>query len=890
MISKPSSCEGCVLEKLGAGFMRVDGEGRLGVMIVAESLGKEEVEKGVPLVGAAGFYVQRLLKKAEMDLRRDFFLANCVWCRPPENDVKPFRADAVSHCFPNLRDAILEKKPKVVLTFGDVALEVMTERRGIMSCRGYPVWNEEFQIWVVPTLHPSFVMRGNHKYAPVLLHDLRKAVEIAERGFSFEELLMIEDPSPKQFEEFVSRYEKALEEDASTTLAFDIETPYKRGKDEDDLDEEDPSYTILRCSFGFSDRAEDTVSIPWDLAFRPSVERMLGSNGTKLVWNGSYDVPRILAAGITINGEIRDSQIAWHVSHSALPKKLGFVATLCPSTSWIPMWKHLSSIYPAYYNALDSLVLHRLDTWVQKVLVDLGMDTVYNEQIKEIDPILARMTRAGMLIDPLAREKLRIECEEKAFSHLTAMDLAVPHELKPKIVWKKKKELPNVREIMIDAKVKQCLVCGMIVENKTAHQKGKGNPCKNGEIVKVDGKKVAWEETLPFTPSPKQLLAYAKYKHYPISLTVKEKRETMNSDAIERILKKHPGDPVFREVEGFRSAQKIGSTYVVGMPVKEDGRVHGYITHTPSTLRMAMVSPNLQNQPRPDPDEPDGIYTAVRNMFIAGPNMILGARDFSGIEAVLSGWFMEDPTFIRLAKLGIHAFLTSHIVGEPASLEWTDEELVKYFAVIKKKFKPTYSQAKKIVHLSNYGGTPAKIHMEEPELFPTIKDAAKIQDIYYSVAPRLPKWHYETCLRVEKNGYLRCPDGFMHRFTNLFRYEWDPYTKRWTRFNRSGKVMWGEDAKKALACGPQHMASVIMKAAIKILGRDERVAPWLRLTIHDELMWECPREKFDEVDEIVSREMERVCQHLPLPESWNMGPFLKIGTEGKKGDRWGLMK
>jgi len=54
----------------------------------------------------------------------------------------------------------------------------------------------------------------------------------------------------------------------------------------------------------------------------------MGTNGTKLVWNGSYDVPRLEAAGVQINGEIRDSQVAWHVSNSDLRKKLGIVATL----------------------------------------------------------------------------------------------------------------------------------------------------------------------------------------------------------------------------------------------------------------------------------------------------------------------------------------------------------------------------------------------------------------------------------------------------------------------------------------------------------------------------------------------------------------------------------
>lgn len=270
--------------------------------------------------------------------------------------------------------------------------------------------------------------------------------------------------------------------------------------------------------------------------------------------------------------------------------------------------------------------------------------------------------------------------------------------------------------------------------------------------------------------------------------------------------------------------------------------------------------------------------------------MVLGARDYSGIEAVITGYCMQDPTYIKLAKLGVHAFLCSYLVGEPADTSWDDDKLRAWFRRIKKQHPDMYYVAKKVVHLSNYGGTPAKMWEAEPTVFKSPKEAAKYQDHYFSIAPKLPKWHLELCERAEKTGFVRAPDGFIHRFHNLFRYE---YVKGigWTKFNRQNKPMYGEDAKRAIAFQPQHMAAVYMKQSMVRIGDEAPdLVQWLRLTIHDELLWECPEEMIHEVDFRVKEIMEQPCRYMPLPVEWGMGEFLSIGTEGKVGKKWGEMK
>jgi uracil-DNA glycosylase family 4 len=880
MIQKPSSCLGCALQILGKGFMKMDGEGATGVMLVAEALGANEASSGKPLIGPAGFYFHRLLEKGGWNMRKDFYLANCIWCQPPDNKLAgmPYKAGALQHCTPNLAGAITGAKPRVLVAVGDTALERILGMRGIMECRGYVFWSEEFKCWVVPTLHPSFLMRGNHKWAPIVRSDVAKAVRIAQEGYSYEDLPMLEDPMPYRFMDWVAG---ALASGAP--IAFDIETPMKKGRDEDDLDESDPSYIVLRCSFAYGTEPSHVCSIPWDPAYMPGVSQLFQSPQTKLVWNAPYDVPRVRHAGHVINGEIRDSQIAWHVLNSDLRKKLGMVATLCPSMHRVPMWKHLSSTRPAYYNALDSLALWRHDAWIMKRLVDVGMIHVYDEQVRAVDPVAAMMTAAGLLFDSEAAKKLSVQAKAAMEIILGEMQKAVPDEVKPKKIYKREREGLPTQEAT--AEIKVCSLCGKKSTKVHSHIKS-----GSGELVQRIVPTTVWVKTLDFTPSSQQLIKYCQHKGYKVPTSYKTKNATMDEDAITHLVGKNPTDPVLGSVVQYRAIQTADSRYICGMKPWADGRVHGTFTHAPSTLRMAMQDPTLQNIPRAedDPEEND-FLGKVKQLFVAGKGMILGARDYSGIEAVLVGYLMQDPLYIRLAFLGVHSYLTSHIIEKPADLSWDDGQLKAYFKEMK-THKKTYFSAKKTVHLSNYVGTPRKMHEAEPLVYPTIKEAERLQGIYYAICPSLPKWHWDTCTQAEKLGYIRTPDGFVHRFTNLFRYEYDEETKVWTNRNKHGDPMWGEDAKRAIAFGPQHLASMIMKIALVILGNDPVVSPWLRITVHDEIFWECPEEICDMIDARVAEVMERPCKYLPLNPSWGMGEYLSIKTEGKRGFSWATMK
>lgn len=274
----------------------------------------------------------------------------------------------------------------------------------------------------------------------------------------------------------------------------------------------------------------------------------------------------------------------------------------------------------------------------------------------------------------------------------------------------------------------------------------------------------------------------------------------------------------------------------------------------------------------------------VRNMIVAGPGNMLAELDFSAIEAVLVGWFACSANYIRLAKLGIHSFLASHVLGRPADLTWSDADLKAYFKEIKSSkdqhIKDIYNSSKRTTHLSGYGGTPHKMHLAEPEAFPTVKDAERLQGIYFDICPEVKKWQNSVRLQAAKDGYLRNPYNYVHRFSRIFNFK---------KVGGSWERELGDDANKCLAFLPQSTAAGIIKDSMLRLyfNRFDEAGQYLRLQVHDSLLSEAPKQDIEKVKAVMKEEMERQIEVLPLPASYNLGTHLFIGTDSKTGYRWG---
>ena len=927
MIPKPDSCRACPLYGSGHGFVPASGTGANGVLMILEAAGEGEAAAGVPVVGKAGQALFSQLQRVGIG-RDDFRIHNVLSCRPPNNKLagEPYEPQATACCSPNLAKTIWDHvafcrtagKTPVLLVMGRTAFKRVMNLDERVNARllkadylNYPFWSEAYKSWVVATDHPSYVMRGNHHLWPVLTFGVQRALEIAQHGLTLDEPDYLLDPALHELRSWLDGYYRVYQADPTTVLSYDIETPMKQGEDEEVVSkEEDDDYTILRCSFSY--RPGHAVSVPWNAEFMSTFQEIFAHPGAKLGWNSdNYDFPRVLRAVGTIHGDQLDGMLAWHVVNSTMPKGLGFVTPFYVQNT--SMWKHLSDASPAFYNAKDADMA--LQNWlgIKRDLVANNQMPVFTRHVIEVNRAFAHMRESGVLFDG----ELRAEAESKVSTILNEIDVkiesVVPLEARQLQVYKKvPKSIDGLVPVVGERKSKQCPTCS-VRDVKATHFKSIGkkrlklgepeNPCHGSTAIAATVTDTLYARVLPFKLSAKQLLAYQAVKHQKPVWNRKENKITFDEDAINRLQSKYKNDLLYPLIGERRVPAKLLSTYIGrtqeggwvkgGMPVGPDGRIHTLFTHNPSTLRSASQKPNLQNIPRPG--KKDDLATYIRNFFVAAPGHVLHARDYSGIEAVLVGYFAQSPRYIRLAKMDVHSYYTAYALhqldgrvsaNDLPDVSWDDTRLNQRLSEIKKEFKEERNNLfKHLVHGNNFmqgvAGSQRKIYLEtgkEPD-FGTVK---KVMGVYFELFPEIQTWHHRLMLQASDEGYLRNPFGYVHRFNRV--YEWEKEPDGWTKKP-------GPQANEVIAFLPQSTAAAIIKEAMLRIYQNhfDSVGRYLRLLVHDELFFEIPLNELDAASTIIQYEMEKAIPELPLPASYEMGPFLNILTEAKEGQRWGEM-
>ena len=1213
MIPLPSSCHGCVLFGEHKGFVPAEAAGHNGVLVVLEAAGADEELAGVPTVGKAGFYLWSQLAKAGLK-REDFWTHNVLSCKPPENRLsnQPYEAAAIAHCAPNLDRTIADHrtmcdrmgKHQVILALGRIAVKRilgLPENDPLLKedYHGYVHRSERYDCWVLTADHPAFLMRGQHHLMPLLQFAALRAVEIASEGFAYAEPHLLLDPTPEKFAEWVGGYEAALAADpAHTYLSTDIETPRKAKTGEDALvREDDEDYIILRCSFAY--REDEAVSVPWTAEYLPLIERMMLNPATTILcWNESYDLPRIKHQ-MEVRASNVDGMLAWHVLNSALDKRLGFVTPFYWKSARI--WKQLAQREPAYYNAIDALAALINFNGIKRDLVAANQWGTFDRHVVQLNTVLNGMSAAGLMRDEVMRQQAEDRLSMMLDDIEVQIQAAVPQRARRYKVYKTKpRSLEGVQSRPVEVLTLVCPWCKKIKPSKAHFKVSKRQPNKNvcGGLEAQEERVIKQEyfKELPWKASTVQLGAYQKSLAQQ-AVKNRDGRATFDEDAIGKLVKKYPKDPLYPLLLNHRKMAKLLGTYVGrkqpdgrvkgGLRIGKDGAIHPEFQHNPSTLRLACQNPNMQNLPRSSKDDAD-LANIVRNLVVARPGHVFVEADFSGIEAVLVGYFARDKDYIRLAKLGIHAYLASHVLGRPADLAWPNDKLKKYFKEIKGSddalVNQVYNGSKRAIHLcltpdhevmtplgwvrldhlrdhqevlvwdatkdqlawnmpthvtreeyagpmiswhgrglsavmtpnhrvpfvqdkggrlytrpvldvpkcaripvsselscgqveswpliqlvvaaqadstitsrgsiqfhlhktrkiirlrgilnqlqfkwsekpckcggvyirvktgdklwpyldqitksfkidallqlslpirrqmlaellhwdgnisnghmtystkeqanadaaqmlahttgcqaliryvyvkgvryhivsfnrckwarkavldttvvpykgmvycitvptsyflvrhdnrvsitgnSAYGGSPYQMHRAEPETFATVKDAQRIQDIYWSICPLVHTWQLQTQLSAHTNGHLRNPYNYIHRFTHVFRHVKE--AGKWVRKP-------GDQANEVLAFLPQSTAAGIIKEAMLRLWEDPQMARCLRLQVHDSLLLEVPEDELDIVREKLVACMTAPVEALPLPASYRMGSHLVIDVDTKVGQRWGMMR
>ena len=152
----------CRLCPLHAGIQhKVPGQGdrHSPLMLVGEGPGQTEDEQGLAFVGAAGQLLTRMLEAIQLPRDR-VYICNVVKCRPPFNRVPaPEEAEA---CRIHLRMQAWLVRPKVIVLLGSTAAKNVLDPE-IRITRERGKWTERKGVWMMPTYHPSALLRDPDK-------------------------------------------------------------------------------------------------------------------------------------------------------------------------------------------------------------------------------------------------------------------------------------------------------------------------------------------------------------------------------------------------------------------------------------------------------------------------------------------------------------------------------------------------------------------------------------------------------------------------------------------------------------------------------------------------------------------------------------------------------
>lgn len=170
------------------------------IALVGEAPGKEEARQGHPFVGRSGQLLGDMLEKAGI-VRKNCLVANVFRLGPPKNKVEHFFSSRKAaqtngqnlaedlgkfgsvYCLEeyaseikNLSETLQKMAPHVIIALGRTPLWALTGEGGLLSKVGQELpCRLAHGIPVIPTYHPSFILRGNWKLQDDWLKHLKFA-------------------------------------------------------------------------------------------------------------------------------------------------------------------------------------------------------------------------------------------------------------------------------------------------------------------------------------------------------------------------------------------------------------------------------------------------------------------------------------------------------------------------------------------------------------------------------------------------------------------------------------------------------------------------------------------------------------------------------------------
>lgn len=342
--------------------------------------------------------------------------------------------------------------------------------------------------------------------------------------------------------------------------------------------------------------------------------------------------------------------------------------------------------------------------------------------------------------------------------------------------------------------------------------------------------------------SPKQLgpILFDKLKLVDKPKKTKTGQYSTAEDVLSYLAKEHP---IVSDILDWRSLQKLQNTYVDALPKEinpKTGRVHTiYNQAVAATGRLSSNNPNLQNIPiRTERGQ------QVRKAFIPrDENHVVMAADYSQIELRIIAALSKDEGMLSAFQNNedIHSATAAKVFNVP----------------LEAVTRAQRSNAKTV----NFGivyGVSAFGLSQQTDLNRT--EAKELIETYYATYPKLRAYIQEQVDFARDHGYVATVLGRRRYLKDI---------------NSQNAVVRGAAERNAVNAPIQGSAADIIKLAMIAIQKRLRNEHWkakMLLQVHDELVFDVPKDEVEELQVLVKSEMENAFElGVPLVVDIGLG-------------------
>jgi DNA polymerase-1 len=326
--------------------------------------------------------------------------------------------------------------------------------------------------------------------------------------------------------------------------------------------------------------------------------------------------------------------------------------------------------------------------------------------------------------------------------------------------------------------------------------------------------------------SPKQLgpILFDKLKLVEKPKKTKTGQYSTAEDVLSYLAKEHP---IVSDILDWRSLKKLQNTYVDALPKEinpKTGRIHTiYNQAVAATGRLSSNNPNLQNIPIRTPRGQQ-----VRKAFIPrDKNHVLLAADYSQIELRIIAALSKDEGMVS-------AFRNKEDIHQATA--------AKVFDVALEDVTRAQRSNAKTVNFGIIYGVSAFGLSQQTDL--SRGEAKELIDTYYATYPKLRNYIHEQVDFARDNGYVTTVLGRRRYLKDI---------------NSQNAVVRGAAERNAVNAPIQGSAADIIKLAMIAIQHRLVKENWqskMLLQVHDELVFDVPKEEIDALQTMVKTEME----------------------------------